>query len=360
MKKKGIPSRYQEVEYIESTGTQYIDTGLIPKETFKYKIKYSLNAFGNQVLFGSRTSGAYNTSRNQIYFNSASGSAKTLLINLYGINDVNLNISPTLNDIVETPIIQNENCVIENATQPLSIFALNNAGTLTGFVSAKMYYFQIYDNTTLIRNFIPVYDTLTQKYGMWETVQGKFYGNDGTGDFKGSIVGYTIVGSPTITDGVVSGFSSANYLECQSPFTDVTDFEYNITFTVNNLSLDNTTSISRFSGPYGGLKISTSGLISLTFLSGSYTTINSDISAQNGEKYNANVKLSNGILSLRVKKDTDTQWNTKTFIVQEVSFGISFYYGRGHSQYNAFGGSIDMNETYIKVKNKLWFNGQQA
>ena len=86
MKKRGIPSRYQEVEYIESTRTQYIDTGLIPKVTFKYKIKYSLNSIENQTLFGSRTSGTYNTSRNQIYFNANSNSlegAKTYLLNIY-------------------------------------------------------------------------------------------------------------------------------------------------------------------------------------------------------------------------------------------------------------------------------------
>lgn len=33
--KRGLPSEYQEVEYLESTGTQYIDTGVIPNEKQK-------------------------------------------------------------------------------------------------------------------------------------------------------------------------------------------------------------------------------------------------------------------------------------------------------------------------------------
>ena len=38
-KSSRLPSEYQEVEYIESTGTQYIDTGLTPNGNYSFDIK---------------------------------------------------------------------------------------------------------------------------------------------------------------------------------------------------------------------------------------------------------------------------------------------------------------------------------
>ena len=69
MKKRGIPSRYQEVEYIESTETQYIDSLLVPKTTHKFSVKFSNGYLRNSVVFGSRTSGNYASSLNQIFLN---------------------------------------------------------------------------------------------------------------------------------------------------------------------------------------------------------------------------------------------------------------------------------------------------
>ncbi len=50
-----IPSEYTEVEYIESTGTQYIDTGIIPSSNWKYEIIFQDNvAQGSNYVMGSR------------------------------------------------------------------------------------------------------------------------------------------------------------------------------------------------------------------------------------------------------------------------------------------------------------------
>ena len=363
MRKKGMPSRYQEVEYIESTRTQYIDTGLIPKVTFKYKIKYSLNSIENQTLFGSRTSGTYNTSRNQIYFNVNSNSlegAKTYLLNIYGVNNVDLDIVPTQNVIVETPIIQNENCVLENATRPIYLFALNNQGSAGVLAKTKMYYLQIYDNGTLVRNFIPVYDTLTNKYGMWESVQGKFYGNDGTGDFKGSIVGYTKVGRPTITDGVVSGFSSANYLQTSKTcdFSQVTNYEVVVKCKLTSSS--DSGLICLGTGGANSWRIWINSGNSLNF-STSYHSERMTISGNfvNNDYY-IRVKYNNGTVFLGYSLDNVNYTETsKTFTNlstanAKINIGYVSNYGI------VWNGSINLNETYIKINNKLWFNGQQA
>lgn len=363
MRKKGMPSRYQEVEYIESTRTQYIDTGLIPKVTFKYKIKYSLNSIENQTLFGSRTSGTYNTSRNQIYFNVNSNSlegAKTYLLNIYGVNNVDLDIVPTQNVIVETPIIQNENCVLENATRPIYLFALNNQGSAGVLAKTKMYYLQIYDNGTLVRNFVPVYDTETQKYGMWESVQGKFYGNAGTGDFKGSIVGYTKVGSPTITDGVVSGFSSANYLTL--PDVDFSsNFESQVAFKINTYSPCGIFCLNSYD--YKGWHCIGSNILafSLHITNGNDTKFaRLQLTVSENTDYIANAKRigNNVVCSLYSNGTLVSQQSVTIDEGYDVIEGVG--YNIGKNTVGAFDGTIDLNNTYIKINNKLWFNGQPA
>ena len=57
------------------------------------------------------------------------------------------------------------------------------------FSKIKIKYFQIYDNDTLVRDFVPVLDK-DDIPCMYDKVERKFYYNQGTGDFiAGPIVG---------------------------------------------------------------------------------------------------------------------------------------------------------------------------
>lgn len=47
--------------------------------------------------------------------------------------------------------------------------------------------------------------------------------------------------------------------------------------------------------------------------------------------------------------------NFSNFTLAQIKFGL-----RTASTLQNFNGSIDMNETYIKINNKLWFNGLEA
>ena len=54
-KNKELPKEYQEVEYIESTGTQYIDSGFKPNQDSSVELKAKLNSFTTATpIFGSR------------------------------------------------------------------------------------------------------------------------------------------------------------------------------------------------------------------------------------------------------------------------------------------------------------------
>lgn len=66
-----------------------------------------------------------------------------------------------------------------------SIYILNvNTDVATStYSSAKLYKAQIYSGDVVIRNFIPCYRKSDNVIGMYDTVEEKFYTNQGTGVF---------------------------------------------------------------------------------------------------------------------------------------------------------------------------------
>lgn len=373
MRKKGMPSRYQKVEYIESTGTQYIDTGVYLTGDSRVKIKFQLT---NTTYKGERIFGSQFPNET---FRFGTGGDVTWRVGYWDSTSVSLSTpSPALNvlyeiDFNKTEFYLNNNLIHTftkkdfTATHTAYLFNVHYTNN-TDFVVAKVYSCQIYDNNRLVRNFIPVYDTLTNKYGMWESVQGKFYGNAGTGDFKGSIVGYTIVGSPTITDGVVSGFSSGNYIYVPN-FDIGNDFEF-IT-KIKLLETNNNNYLLRL--PKGNVNLNMSLYLNNTNkinLALNYnnkpnsvtagTTVfnlNTDIYIKIIQKGNitklfSSLDKSNWIEEMSIQTDKDIRGSGTGY---DMSFGIasvsSGYY---------FHGEIYIGETIIKINNKLWFNGQPA
>lgn len=194
-----LPSQYQEVEYIESTNRQYIDSGVIGRPNIEVKAKAiftdSAN-FSNLGLVGSR---------------QTNGGTRFYIISIYsnrwhlGLgNDYTSDTLPKKNilyDIhfsfiegnfvlyVDNNIILSGNTNIET-TYPLYIFGVNNYGNVSRLASAKLYSLEIIQDNTLVRNFIPCYRKADGEIGLYDIVNNRFYTNSGTGTFiKGEDVG---------------------------------------------------------------------------------------------------------------------------------------------------------------------------
>lgn len=190
-----LPVEYQEVEYLESTGMQYINTGVVPKITQRFECKIAITNTNNvnYVVLGSRTSGAANTSTDQVYmsFNNSS----TVLINydkmrlFVSVNagyDYSISDTPVVADIPQeyNVAVDYLGVSITTATQPYYMFALNNIGNALANALAKIYYFKIYDGDTIIRDFVPVKRLSDNEAGMYDIVNNVFYTNQGTGSFS--------------------------------------------------------------------------------------------------------------------------------------------------------------------------------
>jgi hypothetical protein len=168
-----------QVEYLQSTGTQYIDTGISPHQDIKLEIKWKNTS--NQTskwLFGSGTDNtdgikAYIGNSNYWRFGGAyvtlstsNTTTRTAVVDKTGINLNGTNHS--YNVTVGT----------FSSSTSIKIFA---GATGTAPISTRIYYLKIWDNGTLVRDFIPV--RVGQVGYMYDRVSGHLFGNAGTGNF---------------------------------------------------------------------------------------------------------------------------------------------------------------------------------
>ena len=172
---------YYELDFLQTSGTQYIDTGIIPtNHKVEIKFKY-LQATNNTSLFGT-TSTTYHLTwySNRWYY--ACGNSES-------------NMSTTSCTTLQTVIFNNDNNKItmngteygstkgtSSATINLLLFARTD--NLSNKVNAEFYYMKIYDKSTnqLVRDFIPVED-INGVICLYDKVTKQFFYNIGSGTF---------------------------------------------------------------------------------------------------------------------------------------------------------------------------------
>lgn len=190
----GLPAEYTRVEYIQSNGTQYIDTGIKPNQNTRIDAEIETTDAGIPYFFwGARTS---SETVNFCLLRVGSGVRAD-----YGESKLKVIDTPSTGKVA---ISQNKNVCTYGSTTitntastfasqyPLYLFAANTGGTAGYFGRHKLHSCKIYDNGTLVRNFIPARNS-SGTLGLYDTVNGVFYANKGTGAFTagGDIKGFT-------------------------------------------------------------------------------------------------------------------------------------------------------------------------
>ena len=189
-------TNYIPIEYLESTGTQYIDTGFKPNNNSGFYIDYYANSslqprvfmlaqnlndtpYGFGIVLG--------RSANIAVYNGKRIDNNYWLCNDFtGIGRYIININKTEASITDSTSTQRSFTFPSNMfqfTQNLYLFALNSEGTIIENTSSvRIYSCKIYDNGELVRDFIPVLDANGTPC-MYDRVEGKIYYNAGTGQF---------------------------------------------------------------------------------------------------------------------------------------------------------------------------------
>ena len=187
-----LPDGYS---YIEATGTQYIDTGFSPDSNTQvdYKVETTSGAFDASPFIGTRLG----SSNNNRFFPIAYLNVQDTCRSAFGLTTIQLPVSG--NTVFEgsfrpksgVSIINGMSYDISNASfqkvenNNLYIFATSGYSSNLYQSHGKMYYCKIYDNGTLIRNYIPCKND-NNEIGMYDLINGVFYSNQGTGSFIGN------------------------------------------------------------------------------------------------------------------------------------------------------------------------------
>lgn len=189
-----VPSEYQEVEYLTSDGNQYINTNVIPNSSSKIEISFTVPTvtavgFG---LFGSRTNTSSISDRFNVFIYNSAGSPQAR----GDFGNKNGTITNYSSRAVDTATIENKVIKVNGETiytgsgtftgsYPIWLFDVNTKDASSTYpYKGKIYSCKIWqDGVTLSRNFIPVHDIVDNVYGMFDTVEEKFYGNAGSGAF---------------------------------------------------------------------------------------------------------------------------------------------------------------------------------
>lgn len=186
---------YFQLEYLEATGTQYIDTGIYGTQDTALEADVDVQTDSYQ-----RVSGTFNDTAKAITlgWNSSVDTSKPLTIRFgdqslgnaniprlpYGRNKIKLDKNGYyINDVLTKEL---SDVTDFETTGSIWIF---NTNPSTGPMSGKIYNLKIYNGKKVSHNYIPALRKSDMKPGMFDKVTGNFYTNAGTGEFKyGSII----------------------------------------------------------------------------------------------------------------------------------------------------------------------------
>lgn len=196
-----VPSGLVELKYIKPNSTQYINTQFIPTGNTRVIFTFEPTVADNQALYtGGRTAvsetdaktfSAFYISKaiRRDYYGASKTTTTTYDVNTKITVDANknttlINGSPALTDFTlktsKTSIMPIILFIAANQTSSTSAIQTSSSGAQYKFYSCK-----IYDNGTLVRDFVPVKRISDNVYGLWDKVNEVLYENAGTGAFTG-------------------------------------------------------------------------------------------------------------------------------------------------------------------------------
>ncbi len=183
-----LPAEYTQLQYIESTGTQYIDTGVSGGTNAAYEIQ--LNTLGTKAsTFEHYFAGEKDNDTPKLYANALGTIAQIKDVtgvscfgNTYSIHTVSYNLDGTGNVYVDG-----------SETATLTANANSGWGEYTWYVCSgheeilpstmRLYYLKMWADGAIVRDFVPALRNSDSVAGLFDLANGKFYENIGTGSF---------------------------------------------------------------------------------------------------------------------------------------------------------------------------------
>ena len=193
-----VPAGYMELEYIQSTGAQYINAGVVPGGNTRVVAEVEFQAVDDgRFLFGARggnNSNAYtlccyrNEHRSDYYTNSS---------NMFNVQNAHFSLDKNKGTTyVDGTVVSQANYVDFSSGNNMFLFAVNNNGSPSGHSTSKIYSMQIMDSDVLLRDFVPCKRESDGEVGLFDKVSQSLFLNAGTGSF---VAGPEVVISDMLT-----------------------------------------------------------------------------------------------------------------------------------------------------------------
>lgn len=196
--KGGLPSAYQQVEWIASSGSQAMDTGILFLTSTEIRCGYQFISNPSNYSMGygcaSPSLGIAKSSNAPTNWYSSYGNQTDKSFSITG------GLGDAIHDIIhnkdgfwvdETKKVSYTNAVVDETKQrKIALFCrFSSSNSHERKQSCRFSYFQIMQNGVAVRNFIPCYRKADSIIGMYDTVSKTFFTNEGTGTFtKGADV----------------------------------------------------------------------------------------------------------------------------------------------------------------------------
>lgn len=180
-----LPKEYQEVEYIQSSGTQYIDTG--------YTVNASSTISWEFIAMLPAQSTAYMGANGYLQFfvnTNGVGISITNSTTLGSKKTFRIDFSNSISKLyIDNVLVETKNWAgsYNGTNVKLGIFKLGEAGnvwhTTTNPISCRLYEYTININGNEVSHCVPCYRKADNMAGFYDLIDKAFYTNVGTGTF---------------------------------------------------------------------------------------------------------------------------------------------------------------------------------
>lgn len=175
-----------EIEYLESTGTQWIDTSFIPTgNDIRIQTKVLYKGFSDSTAYA-MWFGAYTNEQSNTYRIIRNGTSTSYMFLYNGTKASGGAVSflVTIGNIYNIDFNRNRYTINTTSGNFNTAKGNENSGYLTVFSNkfkGAFFFFRLWKNDVLILDLIPV--RVGQVGYMYDKVSGQLFGNQGTGSF---------------------------------------------------------------------------------------------------------------------------------------------------------------------------------
>ena len=181
-----LPAGYTEIEYVQSSGKQYVDTGIIGKSGLEFEIDaMPLDTLSDTTCIGSRNNGdtrfyAFALQGNRMRYGYVKQNGNSTIVaspnvRYRGIRTVLHAGEQSISYGGET-YSQTDSSTL-NTGRSMYIFSNNNAGNSSFPTKIRFYNIKIFEGGTPLANFVPCRRDVDGLLGFYDTVRDRFFEN---------------------------------------------------------------------------------------------------------------------------------------------------------------------------------------